>query len=114
MKRTIGNATLYCADNLEQLQDLSLPVETAVVMDPPYGIGSKTQHQTARRSKFTAAHDWTPIEGDDMPFDLTPWLRFKWAAFFGADNFASQLPEGGGWYCRRVYQEEELEQLQDL
>lgn len=91
----IGNATLYLGDCREILP--TLPAETLIVSDPPYGIsykhgggGRKNIHSMgASRTQSRA------IKGDAEPFDPAHLIGFKRALLFGADHYAWRLPEGG-------------------
>lgn len=90
----IGNATLIHGDCLQLLH--ALPPVDAVVSDPPYGIGfslGKGTGTLAGDSKF----EGVTIVGDDKPFDPSPWLKFKQAVLFGANHYASRLPDSAFW-----------------
>lgn len=93
-KVVIGSAILYRGDCLEILS--TLEGIDAVVTDPPYGINyshGKGGGKLARSTKF----DDHPIIGDDKPFDPSPWLTFEKVVFFGANHFASKLPDSAFW-----------------
>jgi len=93
-KVVIGNATLYHGDCREILP--TLPKVDAVVTDPPYGIGyshGKGGGKLAKSTKF----DDHPIVGDDEPFDPSSWLNFPKVVLFGANHFASKLPDSSFW-----------------
>ena len=96
-KETIGRATLYLGDCLEVLpSDLHIRGDVSVVSDPPYGI--KYSHgigggKLARSTQF----DHHPVEGDDRPFDPSPWIRFERVVLFGANHYASRLPDSSFW-----------------
>ena len=81
----IGDATLYLGDCYAILPGLTVE---SVVTDPPYGI------------------DWMPrvrnqkaIAGDGEPFDPAPILVGKQHILFGANHYASRLPDGSRWLC---------------
>lgn len=76
---------LYCVDALSVLPGLS--GATAIVTDPPYGIGYVGHLQNAI--------DYGKIENDDKPFDPTPILSFPFVVLWGANNYADRLPIGG-------------------
>lgn len=69
----------------------------AVITDPPYGIdfshagGCVTG--VASGTKFAGVE----IIGDDSPFDPTPWLNHPIVVLFGANHFASRLPDSPCW-----------------
>lgn len=80
-------------DSLEvtpQLIERGVMVD-AVISDPPYGInyvkgaGGKGRH--SRRNII-------PIIGDDKPFDPKPLLGFPVVILWGANHYASRLPDG--------------------
>ena len=90
----IGDATLYCGDCLEILPTLG-KVDT-VVTDPPYGVGfshGKGGGKLARSTIF----DNHAIVGDDAPFNPAPWIAYDEAILFGANHFASRLPDSAFW-----------------
>lgn len=78
--------------------------------DPPYGIrAAETQRrgeaQKARSGKTWAdgvyrpkPKDWPAIEGDDKPFDPTPLLSFPRVVLWGANFYASRLPDSPSWW----------------
>jgi DNA modification methylase len=78
-----------------------LPIEAdAVISDPPYGIGyvhgggAKTKRfngGTLRGSKSQ------PIIGDNAPFDPAPWLQYPLVVLWGANHYASRLPDSSAW-----------------
>lgn len=100
--RQIGNATLYLADCREVAGEL---VADAVVSDPPYGIGMKWAEakRIGRKSGLAFAGsadrqpEWKDIHGDTEPFDPAPWLRYSEVILWGANNYASRLPDSRGW-----------------
>ena len=90
----IGNATLYLGDCLEILP--TLPKVDAVITDPPYGIGYSHGvggGKLARSTQF----DHHPIVNDDRPFDPAPWLTFAKVILWGANHYASRLPDSPSW-----------------
>jgi len=99
------NCTIILGDSLQVLPTLT--GIDAVVTDPPYGINF--QHGGGGKKNFGEINT-KPIHGDDAPFDPGHILQFagvklKGASFagmpvlmFGADHYASRLPDGGAWY----------------
>ncbi len=83
--KQIGDCTLYLADCLDVMKDMPDNSVDCVVTDPPYGIDF-TQRTTGKK-----------IIGDDTPFDPSPFFRFGDCLFWGAENFANKLPDGGRW-----------------
>jgi DNA modification methylase len=88
-----NHVTLYLGDCLEIAPTLT--GVDAVISDPPYGIAF--QHSGGGNGKGQGR--WLAktctIHGDDKPFDPAPWLEYPIAVLWGADHFASRLPEGG-------------------
>lgn len=92
----IGSATLYLGDCTELLK--AIPRDAAIVTDPPYGMGYDTDS-----TRFSGLTKGPPrgqgrsdrlIEGDDRPFDPSPWLSWKRVTLWGANHYAPRLPLG--------------------
>jgi hypothetical protein len=67
---TIGPCELYladCRDLLPILQDIITVLNTVLITDPPYGIG--TRHKRSRDNLVSLDTEHLPIVGDDAPFD---------------------------------------------
>ena len=92
-----GNFQLIHGDCLEILPTLAAGSVDAVVTDPPYGIGVKTNYAERGRGALARCNDYKPIIGDDKPFDPTPFLEFDTVILFGANYYADKLPISGGW-----------------
>ena len=76
-----------------------LPVECdAVVTDPPYGHGYKSNGCC-----LVEKDGWNPSKGpvemewNEEPFDPAPWLTFDTIVLWGANHYASRLPESAAW-----------------
>jgi DNA modification methylase len=87
--------TLYhgdCREVLAEVQDVGL-----VLTDPPYGIAHPTNYHTVGRDALAPCRDWgEQITGDAEPFDPSPFLRWP-CILWGANYYASRLPESSGW-----------------
>jgi site-specific DNA-methyltransferase (adenine-specific) len=94
----MSTCTLLHGDCRAVLPDL--PDDAIILGDPPYGINYRINQRRSRAGlKTPLALDTekrAAITGDDQRFDVTPWLRFPRAAFFGA-NHMEGLPAGGRW-----------------
>jgi site-specific DNA-methyltransferase (adenine-specific) len=86
--------TIYHGDCREILPELG-PVDL-VLTDPPYGMNLDTDY-----SGFNGwggkGKEWDRVIGDDAPFDPSPWLAFPNAVLWGANFYASKLPDNGAW-----------------
>lgn len=87
-----GRVALYNADCLTLLPLIPVGVVDAVVTDPPYGMDYKPLRGSDGSKLFRDA-----VDGDDKPFDPAPWLGFNQVILFGANWYASRLPDSGGW-----------------
>jgi DNA modification methylase len=72
-----------------------LPADGFVLTDPPYGIDLDTDYG----GKMIGGNKHDRVLNDDRPFDPSPLLRFKRAILWGANNYASRLPDDGRWLC---------------
>jgi site-specific DNA-methyltransferase (adenine-specific) len=94
------NYTLYQGDCLEVMRNtmgINTMVIDAVITDPPYGISLATNYRERKRGSLARCNNFRPIEGDDKPFDPTPWLLFPTVVMFGANYYAKLLPASGAW-----------------
>jgi site-specific DNA-methyltransferase (adenine-specific) len=102
----IGDATLYLGDCLEVLPTLGKV--DAVITDPPYGqaykvntfyAGGTRENAVVQRNGKTLKvrpNIYSPIHGDDAPFDPEPFLTLApTVLLWGAHKFADRLPPGG-------------------
>ena len=69
-----------------------------ILTDPPYGIRHPTDYKARGRSNLASCSDHLPVKGDDIPFDPS-WLLDKKlpCVLWGANHFASRLPNSSGW-----------------
>lgn len=94
-KVVLGDCTLYLGDCLEVMKDIPSESIDAVITDPPYGRGNADKFGS--RGNLTRAMPYTPIIGDDKPFDPQPFLEFPIVILFGANWYSDKLPAAPGW-----------------
>ena len=69
----------------------------AVISDPPYGMNLNTDY-SGFNGWSGKGHEYSPVVGDGQPFDPEPWLKIApVCTLWGANHFASRLPDSGGW-----------------
>lgn len=108
----LGKHRLMCGDStsIDAIERLMNDEEVDMVFtDPPYGISvvhgggasSKTGFVGARNApgQLGRAREYRPIIGDDEPFDpgLILGLGFKTIILWGANHYASRLPDKAQW-----------------
>jgi site-specific DNA-methyltransferase (adenine-specific) len=89
--------TLHLGDCLDVMRTLPAASVDAVITDPPYGIAVETNYRERKRTALAPCNDFSPIVGDDKPFDPSPFLSFPVVVLFGANYYADKLPVSGGW-----------------
>lgn len=102
-----GAITVYHARYEDVLAAGCVPVrEVALVHDdPPYGIDfgkhairKRGRPSTSREDGTAIGRSWAGVVGDDAPFDPAPLLVLdRPTVMWGGNNFASRLPDSGGW-----------------
>lgn len=86
-------ATLILGNSLAVLVAINGRYD-AIISDPPYGISYNPSGPGG-----SMWGDVTGIVGDDKPFDPCPMLTAHVpTVLFGANNFASKLPDSRGWF----------------
>jgi site-specific DNA-methyltransferase (adenine-specific)/modification methylase len=73
----------------------------AVIADPPYGVNFNfmkyRQSRHPMQRGIPAARWAANVIGDDQPFDPTPWLAYPQVILWGANHYASRLPDRAAW-----------------
>jgi len=89
------SATLILGDS----ESIELPNADALVSDPPYGHGYK-----ANGCCMVEKGGWKPtrepqaMEWNEKPFDPARWLKYPIVILWGANHYASRLPDSPAWY----------------
>ncbi len=83
--------TIYHGD----CREISLPSSDLVLTDPPYGIAYN------RNDKHRGSVLNPTVQGDDLPFDPSFLLDFPRLILWGANCYASRLPDSKTWLCWR-------------
>ena len=71
----------------------TLPKVDLVLTDPPWGVA----HEALHGSNGSKMWGDEKVTGDDEPFDPTFLLTSPRLILWGANNFASRLPDSAGW-----------------
>jgi predicted RNA methylase len=79
-----------------------LPIEAdALISDPPYGIGHVHSGKGGDRKTLNGGKPKPGISrkivGDCGPFDPSPWLGYPIVILWGANHYASKLPDRPCW-----------------
>ncbi len=101
--------TLFHGDCREILPTLEAGSIDLVLTDPPYGISHPCDFKSRGRGKLAACRDYPDVHGDDSPFD--PLLLIQWPCIlWGANHYASRLPDSGGWLVWDKERPDDLDQ----
>jgi len=87
--------TIYLGDCRDILP--TLVGVTALITDPPYGVGVKANYGERGRSALAASNNYPQIHGDDAPFDPAHLLGYPKVVLFGANHYAARLPSSPTW-----------------
>jgi site-specific DNA-methyltransferase (adenine-specific)/modification methylase len=99
----LGDHRLLCGDSTkaEDVERLMGGGKIrACISDPPYGIafchgGNDTSG--IGKGKYKTKFAGVPVHGDDKPFDPSALLSFDIVILWGANHFASKLPDKPSW-----------------
>ncbi len=90
-----ASVTIYHGDCREVLP--TLPVDAAIVSDPPYGMKwntDSTRFTGCAHKRGDGRKDYGAIHDDANAFDPSPWLSFSSVVLWGANHYAHALPVG--------------------
>jgi hypothetical protein len=98
--------TIYHGDCREILRSLDPESVALVLTDPPYGIGLDTDYSSIPGKSPKGYHHnggrtYDVVIEDDRPFDPALLLPFGRLILWGANHYATRLPEGGQWIVWR-------------
>lgn len=65
--------------------------------DPPYGINAGKNRGTQERNGVRG-RSWAKIAGEEGPFSPSSLLEFPRLVTWGANHYASRLPDSAGWW----------------
>lgn len=73
-----------------------------ILTDPPYGVNENTKRDSSGRGWRPdiprRAYDYTPVAGDDEPFDPAHILALDCPSIlWGANHYANKLPPSPSW-----------------
>lgn len=94
---------LYHGDCHDILPTLGLPMsDLTIITDPPYGTNYNPQRkrvgtQVGRNRSNWSSVSWKRIQNDDRSFDPSHLLDYPRIVLWGANHYASRLPDSGGW-----------------
>lgn len=92
-----GQIQIFHGDCRDVLPDLALDSVGLVLTDPPYGVSERTDRGAKGRSALARANDFSPVFGDDEPFDPSHLLGYERIILFGANYYADRLPCSSSW-----------------
>jgi site-specific DNA-methyltransferase (adenine-specific) len=81
--------TIYHGDCLDVLPSVDPDDVDLLLTDPPYGIDLDTDYSGLNGSHRT----YERVEGDDASFDPEPLLAYDRCVLWGANHYASRLPD---------------------
>lgn len=102
VQRFVGRhcrATLYLGDS----ETMDRIEADALLADPPYGINLNTDYSWTGRGRKVDGYGkgtgkkYPRVKGDSKPFEPAMWLNYPVVVLWGAQNYASKLPDGNGW-----------------
>ncbi len=75
-----------------------LPKVDLVLTDPPYGIDVMLHPANIyTKSRACIGREYSPVVGNDKPFDPLPWVKISPCILWGANHYSCKLPHNGRW-----------------
>jgi len=85
--------TIYHGDCRGVLPTLRPQGADLLLTDPPYGRSTDTDYSRMTRSTKV----YPPVVGDEELFNPSHLVAYPRVILWGANHYASQLPDSGGW-----------------
>lgn len=97
--------SIYHGDCREVCESINTSDVDLLLTDPPYGISLRANYaetRSASQQRDKRRHAWDSrehdaIDGDDQPFDPSPWLSYPRVMLWGANNYADKLKPQYSW-----------------
>jgi DNA modification methylase len=101
-------ATIYHGD----YQDIITRIAGCdlILTDPPYGISHPCNFKTRGRGNLANCSDYPDVHGDDKPFEPDNYLLSYPCILWGANHYASKLPDSSGWLVWDKERPDDLDQ----
>lgn len=95
----VQRLVLPCGVTLYQGDASEITVKAdAVVTDPPYGNGYKSNGCClGKKGAWKPSKKPVEMEWNEKPFDPSPWLKYRNVIMWGANHYASKLPDSPAW-----------------
>jgi len=93
----MNDVLLHFGDGVAFARRLTPGTVHAIVTDPPYGMNwdTDTTRFSGGKQKVSRGKDWKrKINGDNKPFDPSPWLAYNKVIMWGYNHFADKVPLG--------------------
>ncbi|PCJ18314.1 MAG: hypothetical protein COA96_16985 [SAR86 cluster bacterium] len=106
-----GKYTLILGDWNECVSEIDISNADLILTDPPYGIKHKCNYDNRGRSRMAKSKDYPDVFGDNEPYDPRRLLALGLPSIiWGANHFASRLPDSGGWLVWDKLRPDDLDQ----
>ena len=92
------NVTLWHGDCREAMA--AMPGESVDLLwtDPPYGHGYKSNGCClVKKGNWQPTQGPKPLKWNEQPFDPARWLNYPTVILWGANHYASKLPDSAAW-----------------
>jgi DNA modification methylase len=111
----LGSHRLACGDSSDPQvlgRALNGVQPDCIITDPPYGMDLDTDYSKMPSTKEEGNKSYSPVIGDDAPFDYqSVILRCDEEFWFGADYYSKSIPDDGSWLVWDKRVEERFDQM---